>query len=94
MRGNQLQLCAEGPTVVRRLHRYQAYIDQIFSLSLLVLELNETRFRESAFVRSRYGLLTTDSLILAAAELYDIEALATRDDDFDEGPVADSLQTG
>ena len=74
------------PDIVRRLHRYQAYIDQIFGLGLLVLELNETRFRESTLVRSRYGLLTTDSLILAAAELYGIEALATRDDDFDEVP--------
>lgn len=74
------------PDVVRRLHRYQTYIDQIFSLGLLVLELTETRFRHSALVRSRHGLLTTDSLILAAAELYGIEALATRDDDFDEVP--------
>jgi predicted nucleic acid-binding protein len=31
----------------------------------------------------RHGLLTKDSLVLAAADAYGIEALASRDSDFD-----------
>jgi len=37
-------------------------------------------------VRSRYGLLTNDSLILAAMEENGVESLATRDSDFDHIP--------
>jgi predicted nucleic acid-binding protein len=37
-------------------------------------------------MRERHGLLTNDSLLLAAADSYGITALATRDDDFDEVP--------
>ena len=72
--------------VVAGLHRYQAFIDEIFDLNLLILEADETRFRRSGILRRRYGLLTNDSLILAAADLYGIEALATLDEDFDQIP--------
>ena len=34
-------------------------------------------------VRSQYGLLTNDSLILAAMEENGVDSLATRDSDFD-----------
>jgi len=69
-----------------RLRRYQAFIDEILTISVLPLELDEARFKRSSVLRSRYGLLTNDSLILAAADLYGIEALATLDEDFDAVP--------
>ena len=34
-------------------------------------------------MRSRHGLLTNDSLIVAAMDEYGIDSLASRDDDFD-----------
>jgi predicted nucleic acid-binding protein len=37
-------------------------------------------------MRQRHGLLTNDSLILAAADSYGIAALATGDEDFDDVP--------
>ena len=40
-----------------------------------------------ATVRSSYGLLTNDSLILAAMSDYGIDSLATRDGDFDHVPT-------
>jgi len=42
--------------------------------------------RRAQVMREHYGLLTNDSLILAAADLYGINCLATRDDDFDDVP--------
>lgn len=69
--------------LVTKLHRYQEFVDQILNLNLLVIDLDEARLRRSGTIRSRFGLLTTDSLILAAAEIYGIRKIATLDEDFD-----------
>ena len=73
-------------TVVAGLRRYQAFINEILDSNLLILGLDEERFGRSGSLRSLHGLLTNDSLILAAAESYGIASLATRDDDFDDVP--------
>ncbi len=61
-------------------------VEKIFSMNLMILELDELRFRRAQVMRERHGLLTNDSLILAAADSYGITCLATRDDDFDDVP--------
>ena len=70
-------------TEVQRLTRYWTLTRQIFDLDIAVLPLNNRRHREAQQIRSTYGLLTNDSLIVAAAQEYGIESLASRDDDFD-----------
>ena len=55
-------------------------------MNLILLDFDEPRFRRAQIMRERHGLLTNDSLILAAAESYGIANLATRDEDFDEVP--------
>ncbi|HEU4637914.1 MAG TPA: PIN domain-containing protein [Candidatus Binatia bacterium] len=47
------------------------------------LPSDEARLYRAQSVRSRYGLLTNDSLILAAMEENGVDSLATRDSDFD-----------
>ena len=51
------------------------------SMGLKNVEFREGHHAHAA--RSRYGLLTNDSLILAAMDEYGIGYLATRDNDFD-----------
>jgi predicted nucleic acid-binding protein len=63
---------------------YWPSVEKIFGMNLMILELDELRFRRAQFMRERHGLLTNDSLILAAADSYGITSLATRDDDFDD----------
>ncbi len=71
---------------IPNLRGYWPSVEKIFSMNLMILELDELRFRRAQVMRERYGLLTNDSLILAAADSYGITCLATRDDDFDDVP--------
>jgi predicted nucleic acid-binding protein len=68
---------------IRQLRQYWAQVDKIFSLNILILGLGEPLLHRAHNMRSRHGLLTTDSLILAAMDEYGIACLASRDGDFD-----------
>ncbi len=74
------------PGAVRQLTAYWQQTARIFSLNLLVLTLEEPRIYQAQQERSTHGLLTNDSLLLAAAQSYGINCLATRDGDFDAIP--------
>jgi predicted nucleic acid-binding protein len=68
---------------VIKLSQYWAQAVRIFGLNILILAPDASRSYRAHTVRSRYGLLTNDSLIVAAMEEYGIVCLASRDDDFD-----------
>jgi len=71
---------------ISQLSEYWTSIARFLDMNLIRLELDERRFRRAQLMRERHGLLTNDSLILAAAESYGITNLATRDNDFDDVP--------
>ena len=52
----------------------------------MVLGSHESRHNRAQRVRAEHGLLTNDSLIVAACLEHDIRSLATRDSDFDQIP--------
>ena len=68
---------------ITSLAEYWAQTSAIFALNILVLPSVEARLHRAHSVRARYGLLTNDSLIVAAMEENGIDSLATRDSDFD-----------
>jgi predicted nucleic acid-binding protein len=68
---------------ITRLTQYWIQTARIFGLNLLILTSDQPRLHRAHTARSRYGLLTNDSLILAAMDEYGIGYLATRDNDFD-----------
>ncbi|MBI2361191.1 MAG: PIN domain-containing protein, partial [Deltaproteobacteria bacterium] len=68
---------------IAKLTAYWAQTAGIFALNILVLTSDEARLHRAQTVRARHGLLTNDSLIVAAMDEYGIDSLATRDDDFD-----------
>ena len=68
---------------IAKLTGYWAQTARIFALNILVLTSDEARLHRAQTMRSRHGLLTNDSLIVAAMDEYGIDSLATRDDDFD-----------
>jgi len=71
---------------VRGLANYWPVVAAVLDSNLAVLALDQQRFRRAQIMRERYGLLTNDSLVLAAADSYGITNLATRDADFDNVP--------
>lgn len=68
---------------VTTLTQYWSLTARIFGLNILILTSEEPRLHRAYTMRSRHGLLTNDSLILAAMDEYGIGCLATRDGDFD-----------
>jgi predicted nucleic acid-binding protein len=70
------------PAVVSRLTEYWAETLRLLNLNLLVLGLEEARLHGSQAMRSAHGLLTKDSLIVAAAQEFGIDSLASADTDF------------
>ena len=68
---------------VATLNDYWTLTSRIFGLNILIVALDEFRLRRAQTVRSNHGLLTTDSLIVAAMNEYGIDRLASRDGDFD-----------
>jgi predicted nucleic acid-binding protein len=69
---------------ISRLRRYWTMTTRIFEMNLVVLKLEEPRVRRGQQVRLSHGLLTTDSLLVAAAEENSITNLVTLDSDFDQ----------
>jgi len=72
--------------VVRQLSEYWGRIVSAATARVAVLPLDEFRFRRAHPLRVDYGLMTNDSLLLAAADLFGIAALVTNDSDFDAVP--------
>jgi len=68
---------------ITKLTEYWAQTAGIFGLNILILGSDEARLHRAQTMRSRHGLLTKDSLIVAAMDEYGIDSLASRDDDFD-----------
>ena len=81
------RLLRKNPQVVSQLHDYWSQVEQILGLNFLVLGLEEKLFRRSQAVRRSYGLLTNDSLYVAAMEEYGLDLLATNDNDFGSIPT-------
>lgn len=76
----------EKQQAVRGLTQYWPQTIHIFEFNLLILSSDQSRLHRAQTVRSSHGLLTNDSLIIAAMDEYGIPCLATRDDDFDHLP--------
>lgn len=74
------------PNVVKALTDYWILASRIFALNVLVLGLEVPRLHRAERLRKTNGVLTTDSMVLAAINEYGIGCLATRDGDFDQVP--------
>jgi len=70
--------------VIRQLSDYWMHVRSLTGIA--VLPFDEFRFVRAQAVRNHHGLMTNDSLLLAAAEIFGIENLATNDSDFDAVP--------
>src|SRR5438067_1164746 len=71
-------------TVIRQLSEYWSHVQSLTGVA--ILPLDEFRFQRAHPLRRQYGLMTNDSLLVAAAEIFGINSLATNDSDFDGVP--------
>lgn len=70
-------------SVVRQLGSYWSRLTKAMSGNLAILPLDEFRFVRAHHLRKQHGLMTNDSIVLAAADVFGIELLASNDSDFD-----------
>jgi len=80
--GKVVKKLRENPDIVKQLSKYSAAIPQIKAMNIEISPLNLTMLESSANVRKQYGLLTNDSLLVAAMQELSLQKLATLDKDF------------
>jgi predicted nucleic acid-binding protein len=80
--GNVAKKLRENPDVVKQLSKHSAAIPQIKAMNIEIAPLNLTMLENSANVRKQHGLLTNDSVLVAAMQELSLQKLATLDKDF------------
>lgn len=81
--GNVARKLRERPEVVKQLSDYQKNTTYIYHMGIEILSPSEDIIEESFRFRTRYGLLTNDSLICSAMENENVNRLITSDRDFE-----------
>jgi predicted nucleic acid-binding protein len=71
---------------IRGLRKYWELTNLIFEWNFAILPSNEVRHHRAHEVRTEYGLLTNDSLVVAACFEHGIGLIATHDADFERIP--------
>lgn len=72
----------ERPDIVRQLDAPNNCVAQIRSMNIAIAPLTVSTLEARAVVRRQYGLLTNDSLLVAAMQEMNLQRLATHDRDF------------
>ena len=70
------------PAAIQGLDSYWRTTEKILRMDILFLALNHEITRQAQVERSAYGLLTNDSLVVAAMRLYGVDQIASNDSDF------------
>jgi predicted nucleic acid-binding protein len=81
--GNVVKKLRSRPEVVRQLSLYQEQAEKIPWMGVEVVPLDRRLLAIAAPLRTRYGLLTNDSILLATALDHGIVAFASADRDFE-----------
>lgn len=79
---NPVKQLKRHPEIIKQLSDYNSDTATIQEMNIIILELTQRHIEQSATIRGTEGLLTNDSLILAAMQDADITNLATNDNDF------------
>ncbi len=85
-RRNPAVVLKRTPDAVAALHTYWSQTQAILSLNLSLLQITEDHLRAAHSVRASCGLLTRDSLLVAAMQHSGLASLASNDSDFDRVP--------
>ena len=80
---NPAKWLKKRPEAVQEMSTYWAQVQSILDLNVLLLRTGEDSLRRAQEVRSAYGLLTRDSLLVAAMREYGLTSIASNDSDFD-----------
>ncbi len=83
---NPAKALARDQSLVRKLARYAQETEDLLARDLHLLAWEDSDFHKALALQRQFGLLTNDSLHLAAGLRVGIEFVATSDSDFDSVP--------
>jgi len=81
---NPVKNLIEKPDIIKNLVKYNKQVDKIREMNIAILNLTNELIHDSAKIRQTNGLLTNDSLVVAAMKDMGLSKLATNDNDFDK----------
>lgn len=81
--GDAIKILKKDKSVIPGLHICWEELDKIFEMNFVVLNEKPETFRESISISKRYSLLAKDAFIASFANSYEIENIATNDNDFE-----------
>jgi predicted nucleic acid-binding protein len=92
--GNLAQKLRKRPATVKKLHLYQEQVEKIPLMGIEIVPLDLQVLASAAALRTKYGLMTNNSLILASALERGIGQLASADSDFASVPEIKTYRPG
>jgi predicted nucleic acid-binding protein len=91
---NPAKVLSQGAGLVRQLAQYRQEVEDLLASGLLVLAIEEADFVEALELQRLHGLLTNDSLHLAAGLRAGVNFLVTADSQFDTVPGISVFKPG
>ncbi len=79
---NPLKKLRENSEIIKKLTTYSKNVEKISEMNIKIIALTNELIKKSSKIRSAEGLLTNDSLIVAALKDANLVNLATNDNDF------------
>lgn len=79
-----LKKLRENPEIIKKLTTYIQNVEKIGEMNINVVSLTHELIKKSAKIRQSEGLLTNDSIIVAAIKDLGLSNLGTNDSDFDD----------
>lgn len=81
---NPIKKLRENPEIVKKLITHIHNVEKIGEMNINIIALTNEMIKKSAKVRQNEGLLTNDSIIVAAIKDLGLSNLGTNDSDFDD----------
>ncbi len=78
-----LKKLREDPEIIKKLTTYIQNVEKIGEMNINVVSLTHELIKKSAKIRQSEGLLTNDSIVVAAVKDLGFSSLVTNDNDFD-----------
>jgi len=80
---NPVKKLKENPEIIKNLTTYINNVEKIDEMNINIVTLTTELIKKSARIRQTEGLLTNDSIVVAAINNLGLSNLATNDSDFD-----------
>jgi len=80
---NPVRKLRQNPEIIKKLSTYIRDVEKIGEMNIKIIALKNELIKRSTNIRQSEGLLTNDSIVIAAMKDLGLSNLVTNDNDFD-----------